>query len=205
MLTELGAVGLALFALAMVGAFAGAIRARRLGPAAAQISCGALAAGVYWLAHTSIDWFWPYPAVTAAALTLLGAASGPIFLATTGASRPGGRRALIPVVAVFFALLIPPLLSELLVERSFETFRDDPDQAYEDLELARDLNPLSDQPALQRERSRSPWMTGRGRSTRSARRSESGPRSTPGTSSSPRSTRRPTRAWLAPNWPPSKS
>ena len=146
MLTELGVVGLALFAIAMVGAFGAAIRARKLGPAAAQLSCGALAAGAYWLAHASIDWFWPYPAVTAGALALLGAASGPSLL--TGAARPGGRRALIAGIGVFIALLVPPMLSELLVERSFDTFRTDPDQAYEDLDLARDLNPLSDQPAL---------------------------------------------------------
>ena len=61
MLTELGIVGLALFILAMVGAFAGAWRARRLGPAAAQLSCGAMAAGAYWLTHASLDWFWPLP------------------------------------------------------------------------------------------------------------------------------------------------
>ncbi len=148
MLSELGVVGLALFGIAMVGAFGAAIRARKLGPAAAQLSCGALAAGAYWLAHTSIDWFWPYPAVTAGALALLGAASGPSLLAAAGAARPGGRRALIAAAAVFIALLVPPMLSELLVERSFDTFRVDPDQTYEDLDLARDLNPLSDQPAL---------------------------------------------------------
>ncbi len=81
MLSELGVVGLVLFALAMVGAFAGAIRARRLGPSAAQLSCGALAAGAYWLTHASVDWFWPYPAVTAPALALLGAAAAPAIRA----------------------------------------------------------------------------------------------------------------------------
>jgi len=148
MLSELGFVGLALFGIAMVGSFGAAIRARKLGPSAAQLSCGALAAGAYWLAHASIDWFWPYPAVTAGALTLLGAASGPSLVAAAGAVRPGLRLARIAVVGVFIALLIPPMLSELLVERSFDNFRTDPEQAYEDLELARDLNPLSDKPAL---------------------------------------------------------
>ena len=100
-------MGLALFGIAMVGAFGAAIRARKLGPAAAQLSCGALAAGADGLAHTSIDWFWPYPAVTAGALALLGAASGPSLLAAAGAARPGGRRALIAAVAVFIALARP--------------------------------------------------------------------------------------------------
>jgi tetratricopeptide (TPR) repeat protein len=148
MLSELGVVGLVLFCLALLGAFAGAIRARKLGPAAASLSCGALAAATYWLAHASIDWFWPYPAVTACAFALLGAAVAPSLPLRARDSRRSGRRPLIAAVVVFVVLLVPPLLSELLVERSFDTFRSDTEQAYDDLELARDLNPLSDQPAL---------------------------------------------------------
>jgi len=148
MFSELGVVGLALFGAAVVGAFAGAIRARRLGPSAAALSGGALGAGTYWLVHSSIDWFWPYPAVTAPAFLLLGAAVAPTLLMPERTSRAKGRRALLTVTAVFTLTLVPPLLSELLVERSFDTFRADTEQAYEDLELARDLNPLSDMPAL---------------------------------------------------------
>ena len=54
MLTELGVVGLVLFVAAMVGAFAGAIRARKLGPSAAQLSCGVLAARRV-LVHSRVD------------------------------------------------------------------------------------------------------------------------------------------------------
>jgi hypothetical protein len=148
MLTELGGVGLVLFVMVLAGAFAGAIGARKLGPAAAQLSCGALAAGAYWLTHTSIDWFWPYPAVTAATFALLGAAVAPTLLMPERTSRPGGRRVVIAVIAVFVVSLVPPLLSDLLVERSFNTFRADTEQAYDDLDMARNLNPLSDLPAL---------------------------------------------------------
>ncbi len=147
-LSELGIVGLALFLLAMIGSFAGAIRARKLGPASAQLSCGALAGGAYWLAHSSIDWFWPYPAVTAAAFALLGAAVAPTLLMPERTSAAGGRRALIAVVLVFVVSLVPPLLSELLVERAFNTFRAETEQAYDDLQLAATLNPASDLPAL---------------------------------------------------------
>lgn len=149
MLSELGVVGAGLFLAAMVGAFAGAIRARRLGPAAAQLSCAALAAAAYWLTHASIDWFWPYPAVTAPTLALLGASVAPTLL------MPGRERSSrLPRLTLFVASLafvvstIPPFLSERLVERAFDSFRADAQQAYDDLALARDLNPLADAPAL---------------------------------------------------------
>ena len=148
MLSELGVVGFALFCMAIAGAFWGAIRVRKLGPSAAQLSCGALAAGTYWLVHASADWFWPYPAVTAPALALLGAAIAPGLLMPERMSRPKSRRLVIAAAAVFAVSVVPPFLSERLVERSLDTFRADTDQAYEDLELARDLNPLTDMPAL---------------------------------------------------------
>ncbi len=148
MLSELGIVGLGLFVLAMVGAFAGAWRARSLGPSSAQLSCGALAAGAYWLTHASLDWFWPFPAVTGPALALLGAAAAPALLMPERTDAPPGRRVVLIVLAVFVVSLIPPFLSERLVDRSIDTFRSDTQQAYDDLALARDLNPLSDLPAL---------------------------------------------------------
>ncbi len=148
MLSELGAVGLALFAAATIGAFAGAIRARRLGPAAAMLSTGALAGGAYWLAHASVDWFWPYPAVTAPALALLGAAAAPALVMPERKSLPRSRRPLMIAIVVFVVTLIPPFLSDRLVNHAIGVFSDDPEQAYDDLALARDLNPLTDTPAL---------------------------------------------------------
>jgi tetratricopeptide (TPR) repeat protein len=147
MLSELGVVGLLLFTVAIGGAFTAGARARRLGPAAGLLASGALAAGAYWLTHASIDWFWPYPGVTAPALFLLGAAAAPAILMP---ERPGTRspRPLVLTLAVFCLTLVPPFLADRLVERSFDTFRADTEQAYADLELARDLNPLSDMPAL---------------------------------------------------------
>jgi tetratricopeptide (TPR) repeat protein len=148
MLSELGIVGLALFAMAICGGFAGAIRARRLGPAAAHLSCGALAAAAYWLTHASIDWFWPYPAVTAPVFALLGAAAAPALIMPERMSASPLRRPMIAVIAVFVVTLIPPFLSESLVQRAFDTFRSDTEQAYADLDAAKKFNPLSDMPAL---------------------------------------------------------
>ena len=47
------------------------------------------------------------------------------------------------LLAVFAITLIPPFLSERLVDNAVETFTADPEQAYDDLALARDLNPLT--------------------------------------------------------------
>ncbi|HYH62892.1 MAG TPA: O-antigen ligase family protein [Solirubrobacterales bacterium] len=148
MLSELGIVGLALFAAAIIGAYTGAIRARRLGPSSAQLSCGALAGATYWLVHASADWFWPYPAVTAPAFLLLGAAVAPALLMPDREVQRGPRRLIVVGAAVVALSVIPPFLSERLVERSLDTFRVNTEQAYDDLALARDLNPLSDLPAL---------------------------------------------------------
>lgn len=149
MLTELGVVGLVLFVAVIVGLFAGAVRARRLEPGAANLACGALAAGGYWFAHASLDWFWPYPGVTAPVLALLGAASIPMLATASDRSRARRFRNAPALAAVVLALsVVPPLLSEQYVKRAGSTFEVDRDQAYEDLDAARALNPLSDVPTL---------------------------------------------------------
>lgn len=148
MFSELGGVGVALFATVIIAAFAAAVRTRKLGPSAAMLASGALAAGAYWLVHASIDWFWPYPAVTAPVFALLGAAAAPTLLMPRRTGRPRGRRALLALIVVFTLTLVPPFVSQSLVERSFETFRSDAGGTYRDLDLARNLNPLSDAPAL---------------------------------------------------------
>lgn len=148
MLSELGVVGLALFGAVVVGAFAGAMRSRRLGPASAQLSCAAVAAGSYWLVHSSVDWFWPYPAVTAPILALLGSAAAPALLMPERRRAPTGRTGLLVAVVFFAVTVVPPFLSERLTEQATESFRVNTEGAYDDLRLARDLNPLSDQPAL---------------------------------------------------------
>ena len=67
-------------------------RPRALGPAAAGPRAPiALASGSYWLVHASVDWFWPYPALTAPVLALLGLG--------LRAGRPGARAALDAAVA----------------------------------------------------------------------------------------------------------
>ena len=75
--SELGVPGLTMLLLALGGAALGAARSRGVGPSAAALTAVALAAGAYWLAHSSVDWFWTYPALTAPVFALLGAACAP--------------------------------------------------------------------------------------------------------------------------------
>jgi O-antigen ligase len=147
-LSELGAPGLALFLCAVGGAGAGAVRARRAGPAAASLSAIALTAGAYWLVHASLDWFWPYPAITAPVLALVGSACAPGLRVARVAAPGPGRRWLVAAAAVLALSTIGPFLSERYTDSAYSKWRSDPADAYDDLDAARRLNPLSVDPLL---------------------------------------------------------
>ncbi len=147
-LSELGFPGLLLFAAAVGAAAVGAIRARRLGPEPAWLSIVAITAAVYWLAHSSVDWFWPYPAITAPVFALLGSACAP-SLRTAGDSPAGRGRLWLTAGAVVLAIsAVPPYLSERYVNDAYDEWRSDPSGAYDDLDRAHALNPLSADPLL---------------------------------------------------------
>lgn len=146
-LAELGLPGLVLLAMALAGAVIGALRARRLGPAAASLSAAALTVFAYWLVHASIDWFWAYPAITAPVFALMGSACAPALLAP---QRPDHRaRRKIAIVAVVLGLTaIPPFLAERYTTNAFASWRADLEAAYADLDRAQALNPLSEEPLM---------------------------------------------------------
>lgn len=145
-LSELGIPGLALLAMAVAGATTAAIRARRLGPTAATLSLAALSAGAYWLVHGSVDWLWAYPAVTAPTFALMGSACAPGLLAPAS---PGRWRPWVAVAAIGLALtLVPPYLSERYTDNAYSSWRSDPEKAFSDLDRARQLNPLANEPSL---------------------------------------------------------
>jgi tetratricopeptide (TPR) repeat protein len=147
-LSEFGVPGLLLFLCAVVGAGAGVIRARRSGPEAAALGVIALTAGAYWLAHSSLDWFWPYPAVTAPVFALLGSACAPALVGSRELA-PGRGRLLLASGAVLLAVsTVPPFLSERYVDEAYAVWRSDAGRAYRDLDRARSLNPLSVEPLL---------------------------------------------------------
>jgi hypothetical protein len=147
-LAELGIVGMALFGTWVVAAATGATRARRLGRAAAWVSAFSLTAATYWLFHSSLDWFWPYPALTAPVFALVGSACAPAL--SSGERRPPGRgRLLVAAGAVLLAVsTVPPFLSQRYVNDAYDVWRSDPGRAYADLDRARSLNPLSVDPIL---------------------------------------------------------
>jgi hypothetical protein len=148
-LSELGIVGLALFASVVAAAATGALRGRRFGGGTALVSTFALSAATYWLFHSSLDWFWPYPAITAPVFALLGSACAPAVEVSRTSERRGGGRLVVAGGAIVLALsTVPPFLSERYVNDAYEVWRTDPGRAYDDLDRARSLNPLSVDPLL---------------------------------------------------------
>lgn len=146
-LSELGLPGFALLTVSLVGAVVAIRRSRRLGPYAANLGAVALASGTYWLLHSSLDWFWAFPAVTAITMGLLGAASAPAALGPRRAPRSGPG--LLAVTLILLAVtMVPPFLAFGYVGQAREVWRADPELAYADLGRARNLNPFTDWPYL---------------------------------------------------------
>jgi tetratricopeptide (TPR) repeat protein len=133
---------------ALGGLIVAAVRSTRLGPGQRALAAAALASTAYWLTHTSVDWFWAYPALTAPVFFLLGAACAPLV---SGSSVPITRAARVALVAaggVLALSVVPPFLSERYVDAAYDEWRRDIERAYRDLDSARALNPLTDEPLL---------------------------------------------------------
>ncbi len=158
-LSQTGLVGTGLLALGVGAALVagvGAIRRRSgLGSAAAA---AATASFVYWLLHGTIDWFWEFPALGAAAFGFLGVAAGllprparPPERARSGSSR--ARVLAAPAVVSVLALLAAvsfgaPWLSELEQRQAVTSWTTDAAGAFDHLDTAASLNPLSPTPKL---------------------------------------------------------
>jgi O-antigen ligase len=147
-LAELGIPGLALFGIAIVAAGVGALRSGGSSRQAAVLRAAAVGAGTYWLVHSSIDWFWAYPAVTGPVFALLGAASASEAARVIPSRRRWPAAALIALLAVFALTVVPRALSKSYVEAAYDGWRTDLERAYDDLDRARALDPLSDDPWL---------------------------------------------------------
>ena len=111
-LSELGIIGFALLAAALVPLLVPVVSGTRaLDPAATAAFGGA----AYWLAHGSVDWLWTVPACGLPFFLLLGIAG------SRGARAPLSRRATVAaaavVAAVVVALFVPPWLSARLTVR----------------------------------------------------------------------------------------
>jgi hypothetical protein len=108
----------------------------------------------YWFVHGSIDWFWELPGLAAPAIAMLGfaVASPP----ASGVSRPAGSRQrvvlgyLLGGAALLAACLTLgfPWISAKEVRAAAGEWRSSPEHAFDRLDRARRLNPLSDRPDL---------------------------------------------------------
>ena len=153
-LSQTGLVGGLLLGGALGAALLAALRTARRGPPArAAAAAGCAVVFAYWLAHASVDWFWEFPALTGTALAMLGLATAVDRPAEyTAGSGPGRRR--LPLVAAALAGLGLVLalgavwLSERDIARATEGWPRDPGAAFDRLERAGDLNPLSPRPPL---------------------------------------------------------
>ncbi len=156
-LAQTGIVGALLLLLAFDAAFLAVFRGLRgssdLGRA---VAAGGGLCCLYWIVHGSVDWFWEFPALGGAAFAALGLAAATTALRPDGAAsctRPARwAKARLPVLAVLalaaVASLVLPWTADIEVRRARASWPVFPAAAYEQLELAAKLNPLSEQPGL---------------------------------------------------------
>lgn len=146
-LSELGLPGFILFVVFIGAATVAAIRSRRVDRSAAILSAGVIVSGAYWLVHSSYDWFWHYPAVTAPVIFLLGAGAAPALHST---ARALGRARFAPIVLLVLLALgvVPFFLAERYTDRALGEWRTSPAAAYGDLDRAASLNPYDLEPLL---------------------------------------------------------
>jgi tetratricopeptide (TPR) repeat protein len=149
-LSQTGLVGAALFAAFLVAALAFVLPLRRRTVFERAVGAAAVGLFAYWLVHGSVDWFWEIPGLAAPALAALGAAAS---LARGSEAGAASRRSWTVLAAVAAALvaaatLAPPWLSAKEVQAAAAAWREDRETAFDRLERARTLNPLSDNPDL---------------------------------------------------------
>jgi tetratricopeptide (TPR) repeat protein len=164
-LAQTGLVGALLALGGLLAALAAAARAlRRADPLGRAVAAAALGGFAYWTVHSSFDWFFEFAGLGAPAFALLGlacalapAAGEKLHAADRGAQerdrpRAGARRgaliagALLALAAA--ASLAGPWLSRLEVQDAAHIWTKAPKSAYDRLEEAASLNPLSDEPYL---------------------------------------------------------
>ncbi len=159
LLAHTGVAGFLLFAGFLVAALVAALRGRRRTPtlaaAAAAVAC---LPAVVWFVHGSVDWFWEIPALSGPAFAFLalagalmcqeGSAGTPSTAPWTRLARAlaGAGLGLLALLAA--AALALPYLAAREVTAAGAGWRADPTRAFEQLDRAASLNPLSSRPAL---------------------------------------------------------
>ena len=147
-LAQTGLVGALLFLGWILGGLLGGVAALRAPPARAA-AAGVLTLFAYWFLHASVDWFWELPGLTGPAVAALGmgTALAPRALPDRAATPRRTPRAvaagLVVAGLVAFLALGASWVAELEIERASSGWRSDPELAFDRLERAESLNPLS--------------------------------------------------------------
>lgn len=149
---QTGLVGSALFCLFLGSAVWGAARSLARGrPFERAVAGAALTTFAFWAFYGSVDWFWEMPALGAPALALLGMS---MRVGEPQPLRPPGRRvarvaagaaAGLAAVAAAASLALP-WLSARQMHAAVTSWQADPAAAFDRLDRARRLNPISDEP-----------------------------------------------------------
>ena len=160
-LSQTGLVGALLLAAALAAGLVGAVGAiRRAGGLGSAVAGGATVAFLYWLVHGSFDWFWEFASLGGAAFAMLGLAcalrprageaSTPAAEDRSGPRipRPVVRGALALVALAAAVSIALPWFAERDVRAAASEWRIDARSAFDRLDRAAELNPLSDRPSL---------------------------------------------------------
>lgn len=164
-LSQLGVVGVALFAAFLALMLTAALRARRGGSSDhAAVVVAALMGALIWLAQSAGDWLWEFPALAMLAFGMLGVAARarpapPVALdhAHRPPAEPTGRRVggsiavrlvlAISILAAAISLAVPGVAARY-ASAGYDAAPRDPELALERLERASTLNRLSTEPLV---------------------------------------------------------
>jgi hypothetical protein len=156
-LSQTGVVGGILLLGFLVSALAAVGRARsRSTPFGWALAATGVIAFAYFAIHGSVDWFWEFPGLGAPAFAFLGLGAG-IGRTRVELDLEGGRHrvtravvcgVVVGLLTVAAASFVFPWLAARNVDEAARNWRSDPEAAFEKLDRARTLNPLSDRPDL---------------------------------------------------------
>ena len=148
LLTHTGLVGGLLFGVALAAVATAVIR-RRSPRTDAAAAAAAVAPGLVWLIHGSVDWLWEFPGLSLPALAFAAAATTLGGRATT-ATRPwlSLRAAGVVAAALIGLFVLAAWAADRDVTLAAREWTTDPERAQDRLRRAEELAPLDTRPLL---------------------------------------------------------
>jgi hypothetical protein len=149
---QTGVVGAVLFLAFLVSALIAWARRRPARGLSRSVGAIGVVAFGYWAVHGSVDWFWEIPALGAPAFAFLGIAASTSQPRAPREPQRGwlmSARIGVAIVAIAAAAsLVAPWFAAEEVRAAAHGWRADPARSFRELNRARELNPLSDDPDL---------------------------------------------------------